>query len=145
MKSAAESTVKTAVKKVVADASVVLRWFLPDEERGATALALLESYVREEIRMVVPSLLVFEVLNGLLIASRRGRLEIATALQAYRGFQALGLEVVDMEADGPEILRIAAQTGLTAYDAAYVALARREKAELLTNDVRLSQAAEKIR
>ena len=37
------------------------------------ALALLESYVRGEIRMVVPSLLGFEVLNGLLIASRRGR------------------------------------------------------------------------
>ncbi|MCX6568124.1 MAG: type II toxin-antitoxin system VapC family toxin, partial [Candidatus Aminicenantes bacterium] len=121
-----------------------LRWFLPDEERSDKALALLESYVRGEIRMVVPSLLGFEVLNGLLIASRRGRLEIATALQAYRGFQALGLEVVDMGADGPEILRIAAQSGLTAYDAAYIALARREKADLLTNDARLSQAAEKI-
>jgi len=132
------------VKTVVADASVVLRWFLRDEERGDKALALLESYVRGEIRIVVPSLLGFEVLNGLLIASRRGHLEIATALQAYRGFQALGLEVISMEADGPEILRIAAQTGLTAYDAAYIALARREKADLLTNDTRLSQAAEKI-
>jgi predicted nucleic acid-binding protein len=49
-----------------------------------------------------------------------------------------------MGADGPEILRIAAQTGLTAYDAAYIALARREKADLLTNDARLSRAAEKI-
>jgi len=132
------------VKTVVVDASVALRWFLPDEEHGDKALALLESYVRGEIRMVVPSLLGFEVLNGLLIASRRGRLEIATALRAYRGFQALGLEVADMGADGPEILRIAAQTGLTAYDAAYIALARREKADLLTNDARLSQAAEKI-
>ncbi|MBE3117267.1 MAG: type II toxin-antitoxin system VapC family toxin [Candidatus Atribacteria bacterium] len=132
------------MKTVVVDASVALRWFLPDEERGDKALALLESYVRGEIRMVVPSLLGFEVLNGLLIASRRGRLEIATALRAYRGFQALGLEVADMGADGPEILRIAAQTGLTAYDAAYIALARREKADLLTNDARLSQAAEKI-
>ena len=45
---------------------------------------------------------------------------------------------------GPEILRIAAQTGLTAYDAAHIALARREKADLLTNDARLSRAAEKI-
>jgi len=132
------------VKTVVVDASVVLRWFLPDEECGVKALALLESYVREEIRMVVPSLLGFEVLNGLLIASRRGRLEIGTALQAYRGFQALGIEVADMGADGPEILRIGAQTGLTAYDAAYIALARREKADQLTNDARLSQAAEKI-
>ena len=132
------------MKTVVVDASVALRWFLPDEECGDKALALLESYVRGEIRMVVPSLLGFEVLNGLLIASRRGRLEIATALQAYRGFQALGLDVADMGADGPEILSIAAQTGLTAYDAAYIALARREKADLLTNDARLSQAAEKI-
>jgi predicted nucleic acid-binding protein len=33
---------------------------------------------------------------------------------------------------------------LTAYDAAYIAPARREKADLLTNDARLSQAAEKI-
>jgi phage portal protein BeeE len=48
---------------------------------------------------------------------------------------------VTNQADGPEILRIAAQTGLTAYDAAYIAPARREKADLLTNDARLSQAA----
>ena len=130
------------MKTIVADASIVLRWFLPDEERGPEALALLEAYVRGECRILIPALLGFEVLNGLLMATRRGRLEIETALQAYRGFQALGLEVIDLEADGSEILKIAAQTGLTAYDAAYIALAKREKAELRTNDARLSKAAE---
>ncbi|MHB8054495.1 MAG: type II toxin-antitoxin system VapC family toxin [Candidatus Aminicenantales bacterium] len=133
------------MRTIVVDASVVLGWYLADETRGGEVLALLDSFVREEVRLIAPVLLEYEVLNGLLLASRRGRLELETAKQAWRGFQALGMILADIAAEGDDVLRASEDTGLTAYDGAYLALAAREKAELATMDKSLAAAAKNER
>jgi hypothetical protein len=54
---------------------VVLKWYLDDEEYGQKALSLLAKYVSEELDIIAPSLLEYEVINGLLIAQKRGRIK----------------------------------------------------------------------
>ena len=45
------------MKRIVIDASVVLKWFLADEKLSQPALALLDKYVSFELEIVAPSLL----------------------------------------------------------------------------------------
>jgi hypothetical protein len=44
--------------------SVVLQWYLDDEEYGQKALSLLAKYVSEELDIIAPSLLAYEVIRG---------------------------------------------------------------------------------
>jgi predicted nucleic acid-binding protein len=133
------------VKCVVVDASVVLRWYLADEGKGGgwRGLDLLEDYVGGKIRLIAPAILDYEVLNGLVIACRRGRLDEDFAREAYRAFKALGIET-GAGAEGEAIIAAAFASGLTAYDAAYLALARTENAELATADWGLAEAAKRL-
>jgi len=129
------------LKTVVVDASIVLGWFFKDETQNKAAVELLEAFLRREIRLIAPVLLEYEVLNGLLIAHRRNRLDFDMALQAWQGFQELGLELIDVSAAGEAVLRTAEDAQITAYDGAYLALARSEKAELATTDKNLAAAS----
>jgi hypothetical protein len=52
---------------------VVLKWYLEDEEFEETALGLLHHYAKGNIGLVAPSLIEYELANGLLIACRRGQ------------------------------------------------------------------------
>ncbi len=132
------------MKTIVADASVVLRWFLADETGSAASREVLESFVHGDVRLVAPSLLDYEVLNGLLLAARRSRLEPETAIEAFRGFRALGIEPIEVREFGEDVLLLAAETGLTVYDACYPAAAKKAGAELMTADRRLHDAVKRI-
>jgi hypothetical protein len=47
---------------------VVLKWYLDDEEYGPKAMNLLTRYITDELDILAPSLLEYEVVNGLIIA-----------------------------------------------------------------------------
>lgn len=83
------------MKKAVIDASVVLKWYLSDEEYEEKAFYLLNNYISEKIIFVAPSLLAYEVLNGLIIAQRKGRIEDAKALRSIDGFWDLEISLKD--------------------------------------------------
>jgi predicted nucleic acid-binding protein len=129
------------VRTVVVDASVVLGWFFPDEPSRSSAVVLLQEFLLDHVRLIAPRLLEYEVLNGLVVASRRGRLDPDPAANAWSGFQALGIELMETASDGDRILQIAGETGLSAYDSAYLAAALRENAFLATFDKNLAAAA----
>ncbi len=131
------------MKTVVIDASVVLGWFFRDESTPSPAVLLLQDYLLENVRLIAPRLLEYEVLNGLLQGTRRGRLKIETARCAWTGFRELGLEFVDESVDGEAVLEASFLSDLSAYDGAYLALAVKEKAELATADKALAAAARK--
>jgi predicted nucleic acid-binding protein len=123
---------------LVVDASVTMAWCFEDEATRATD-ALLDRVATEGA--VVPQLWGLEVCNVLLVAQRKGRI---TEAQSAR-FLAL-LHQLPMISDPagtplPELLAVAARHGLTAYDAAYLALAERNAAALATLDADLRDAA----
>ena len=45
------------MKIAVVDASVVLKWYLPDEKYSHKALRLLDNYIADELDLLAPSLL----------------------------------------------------------------------------------------
>jgi predicted nucleic acid-binding protein len=84
-------------------------------------------------------LLGFELANVCLIKTRRHSGQRSALISAFALRHRLGVEEVAIDHDGA--LDLAARTGLTAYDASYLWLARQLGVELVTLDRRLERAA----
>ncbi len=131
------------MKRIVIDASVVLKWFLADEEYSQPALVLLNKYVSFELEIVAPSLLEYEVLNGLQIAKKRGRIEQDKTIMAVEGFLCLEIEKKDISSFYPRIMHFSEAYNLTVYDASYLAVADEKGIELVTADKNLYNRVKK--
>lgn len=125
----------------VVDASVALAWCFSDES-SEMAGRVLDRLVEEPA--VAPAIWPLEVANGLRTAERRGRLGVAEFAHVRELLLALPIQVepVSLEASLGEIADLARQLDLTAYDAAYLALAARRGLALATADARLRRACE---
>lgn len=121
----------------VLDASIVACWALRDEHATVAERALGRLSSDEA---VVPALLWFEVRNILVVNERRKRLTEAATQEFLAQLAALPIRT-DVSPDEPEVLRIARKHKLTAYDAAYLELARRLRLPLATLDDDLLAAA----
>lgn len=128
------------MKQVVLDASIILKWYLPNEEFADKALSYLQQIVNNQIEIICPSLLPYEVLNGLLIAQRRGRIEPEVTITAMEGLLEVGLSLEDTFQNYEDILSFSQLYQRTAYDAAYLSLAKGRNIDLITGDIRLYNA-----
>lgn len=125
------------MNRAVIDASVVLKWYLPDEQYGSRALRILDQYMMEDLDITVPTLLEYEVINGLAIARRRGRLDEKHVTSAMEGFLNLRIKVVQSTELYKRVLYYCHVFNRSAYDASYLALAEKEKIQMITADERL--------
>lgn len=125
--------------RFVLDCSVALAWCFPDEKTKESQ-RLLQSLKKGAA--VVPPLWFLEVSNALLVAERRGRIVAEVAAQALKLLGKLPIKVDDQSGFplSAELLAIAREYGLSAYDAAYLELARRLSLPLVTLDKRLQGA-----
>ncbi|MFQ5736462.1 MAG: type II toxin-antitoxin system VapC family toxin [Thermodesulfobacteriota bacterium] len=133
------------MKHIVIDASVVLKWYLSDEEHGEKALDILDGHASDRITLHAPALLEFEVANGLAIAKRRARVGDDDACKAMEGFTELGIELYPLSPLFPKVLDYSERYSISAYDAAYVALADDLKTQVVTADKRLFNSTKKLR
>ena len=118
---------------VVADASVVLKWQLDDEDCTSQATTLRDDFfARGAVTVIAPHLLVYEVVNGIATAARRRRIARDKAIEALNNLMALGVELREVEP--LRVLEMSLRYNLAAYNAAYVALAEAEKCDLWTGD-----------
>jgi predicted nucleic acid-binding protein len=120
---------------VVVDASVSLTWALDDEDHVDRAVSLRQAWIEGRCDLAAPSLWHYEIVNGLLVARRRRRLDPATCEAAVRLLMDLDLALADAPAEA--VYHQASTWGLTAYDAACVALAEELQTDLWTGDRRL--------
>jgi predicted nucleic acid-binding protein len=123
----------------VLDSSVALAWLLPDEGSEATD-ALADRLEQEPVH--VPAIWALEVGNALLMAQRRARIKDDELARFISALSTLPIEVDPAASTSalPTVLAIARELGLTAYDAAYVELAKRLSLPLASLDARLRQA-----
>jgi predicted nucleic acid-binding protein len=125
------------VNRVVLDASVVLKWYLPDELYDEKALGLLKAFMSGTLDIVAPALLAYELVNALVIAGKRGRLDEGAVMAALEGFKGLGIPLLDPAGHYDRIIHHCHAYGRSAYDSAYLALAEQENLDLITADERL--------
>lgn len=128
------------MKRLVIDASVVLKWYLTDEEYGEKALNLLTKYISNELDFLAPSLLEYEVVNGLIIAQKRGRIKEEKILLAIDGFMDLNIKLKDLSQLYPRVLYYCKIYNRSVYDASYLAIAESEGIAMITGDKRLYNA-----
>lgn len=122
----------------VLDSSVALSWCFEDEVTEAT-LRIRERLSTE--RAVVPSLWLLEVAHVLLLGARRGRLTAEAAAEFADLLLGLPIDVVEPERDIADLMQLAAEHRLTAYDAAYLQVAAARRLPLATLDATLAGAA----
>jgi predicted nucleic acid-binding protein len=126
----------------VADASVALAWCFEDEDGSFTDGLL--NRLRQGDRIVVPAHWPTEILNGLLVASRRKRIKPEQPALFWDELSRLPIETEPslgaMQAKA--VLALSEKHGLTVYDAAYLELARRRQLPLGTLDIDLRGAAQ---
>ncbi len=128
----------------VPDVSFVAGWLLPDEATSAST-RLLAAHEAGRVALHVPHLWIYELGNLLLMAHRRRRLTTEQLTEAASVYEAVSCVFHD-QTDAVcrnRILRLAQEHQLTGYDAAYLELADRLRAPLLTNDGALLKAARK--
>jgi predicted nucleic acid-binding protein len=104
----------------VADASATLAWCFEDEGTPATE-ALLER-LRTGESVIVPAHWPTEVMNGLIMAVRRGRVGPETVVRFVRDLEALPIRTEPPHAPGnwAAVIRVAVEHKLTIHHAAYL-------------------------
>lgn len=125
---------------LVVDSSMALAWCFEDE-RTPAAEALLHRVAEDGA--VAPALWPLEVLNGLAMAERRGRLDAARRQQMAGFLRDLPI-ALDHETAAQAwtvTAHLAERFRLTLYDAAYLELAQRLGLPLATFDQELRAAA----
>jgi len=121
----------------IVDASIAGAWLLPDEENALAEEAMARL---AEDDAVAPDLLRHEIRSILLSAEKRGRISDDFVHSALARFRGLPLQLVG-PGDDTEVVRLSRKYRLSAYDAAYLAIALLEQLPLATLDRRLAEAA----
>lgn len=123
---------------LVTDASVAVKWFKPSgEQHLEQALELLTGHRDGAVALAAPSHLRLEVINALWSKS----IDAEGLGHVARDLDDLDVLWFEVDRDLTEhAARIAAETRLTVYDAAYVALALRLDAPLVTCDATIIAA-----
>ena len=121
----------TVVKVVDASAIAALLFGEPEAEEVSNRLG--------DASLLAPGLFGFELANVCVVRIRRHPDRRDALAAAFAGRTRLGVKEAAVDCD--EVLRLATTTGLTAYDASYLWLARDLDAELITLDRRPADAA----
>ena len=116
----------------VVDASALAALLFSEPEADAIAAQL------DGAQLAAPALLGFELANVCLIKSRRHPEQREALTTAFRLRDRLQVANASIDPDG--VLNLASATGLTAYDASYLWLARQLGAKLVTLDKQLANA-----
>ena len=127
---------RLALRELVLDASVVLKWLRTKGEGDVEhALNLHAEYERGDLVVTVPPIHELELLN---VAARSWHFEAWRLIELAGVIEGFGFSV-----RRPSLARVAewAAKGLSSYDASYVALAEERGTTVVTADRRLAAVA----
>lgn len=121
--------------QVVADASVAVKWYLP------------EAHSREAVRLLnpafdlyAPDLLFSEIGNILWKRRTKGELSHEKAITIIAAINAVSFTIVSSQSLMPSALNIACKYQRTFYDSVYIAIAQTQNCPMVTADLKLYNA-----
>ncbi|MGD0645331.1 MAG: type II toxin-antitoxin system VapC family toxin [Candidatus Bathyarchaeia archaeon] len=124
------------------DASVVAKWVLPGEPYQEKAVKLKEDHVSGAVDLCAPAFLVLEVANSLWTAVKLKRLSKEDAQEALRALNDMKIDFQELDwGQASQGLEIAYKLDLAIYDACYVFLTSKMKAQLITADNKFYEKA----
>jgi predicted nucleic acid-binding protein len=116
---------------VVADASVITKWFV-EEEHSDKALRLRRDYTERLVEIASPELLIFEVLNALRYNPEFGERDLKQSIVALEGYRLWLFPLTGGLAQ--RTIENALRYGITIYDASYISLGELKGARVYTAD-----------
>ncbi len=121
---------------LVIDASVGAKWALVDELYALQAAALLRSYRADEIELIAPAHILYEVPAAIFKATRgpAARLTPALGRDAIAAFMEAGIRTVNDTSLASDAYDFALEVGVAYYDALYGALSLRLGIPLVVAD-----------
>jgi predicted nucleic acid-binding protein len=120
------------------DASVVLKWVLPDEAYQENTDQLKLGFLCGKIELFAPSFLLLEIANALWVAVKQKRILQADAIDALKFLQDTQLRFYEFDwTIVSQSLAIACKEDIAVYDAAYLYLCNKLGAEMITADNKL--------
>ena len=116
---------------VVADASVVVKWFVEEEHTDA-ALRLRDDYVDRTVDIASPDLLPYEVLNALRYNPGLGERQLKEIVEALDKYS---LWLAPLEGDlAYACVENSMRHGISVYDSAYISLGQIREIPVYTAD-----------
>lgn len=122
---------------LVVDASVILAAILPQEAHAKIALTFIKRCTNERLKLIAPSILLYEVFNvvrSAILSKRITKEDAQTILSVYRTIEPTYVDFVLLS---QRTLQIALESGCSIYDAAYAALACERQCLMYTLDHKL--------
>ena len=124
------------------DASVVAKWVLPGEPDEENAVKLKNNHVLGLVELHAPAFIVEEVANALWRATKLKRLSQEDAKEALNALNDMKIILYELDwAAAAQSLVIACKHNIALYDASYLFLADKIKAQLVTADNNLYETA----
>ena len=124
------------------DSSLVFKWIVKEED-SELADALAGQWFADQIPVLAPSLLLFELTNALFQQVKDGDLDIEAADMAVKRILSLPVQIVESDHLIRRTLELASLLGQGAiYDSLFLALAESLDCDLWTADGRFFRAAE---
>ena len=114
---------------IVVDTSTVVKWYIP-EQHHEQARALRDEFLNGKHDLYAPALMPFEAINAL---NYSGHYDGDRLQEAAHSLNNYGIELIPFGSVGP-IAKIMNTVDITAYDAAYIALAVKREATVYTAD-----------
>ena len=123
---------------IVVDPNVVAYLYLPGDYTGAA-----ERWLARDPEWTAPLLWRSELRNILALYMRQRLLDFERAFTIQREAEAL-MAGGEFDIDSFEVLQLARDSGCTAYDCEFIALAKRLGTKLVTGDTKLRKAFPKL-
>jgi len=119
---------------LVLDASVVIKWFTQEENREK-AINLREKFINDEIEIIVPDLIFYEISNALRFNPNFSINDVQDAINSIFG---IGIDItIPLSITFEKAIEISFSKNITLYDAFYEALALELNGSFVTADKKL--------
>ena len=125
------------IDTIIIDTSALMSFLMPDEKHSKEIQNIFDELAVYNVEVIAPQLLLYEVGNTLKTGILRKRINKKQANFIAERFLELGIDFYEVEVQ--KVLNISVKYDLSFYDASYVYLARKMKADLLSFDGNLME------